>query len=83
MCGGDSSTCNTIKGDFMQETLTVGYNDIVLIPAGATSIYVEELEATNNYLGKGTKTSIPRHLRLLHQLSLTRQLQLPRIMPHW
>lgn len=50
VCGGDGSTCNTIKGDFMQKTLTVGYNDIVLIPAGATNIYVEELAATNNYL---------------------------------
>ena len=52
VCGGDASTCNTVKGDFMQKTLTVGYNDIVLIPAGATNIYVEELAATNNYLGK-------------------------------
>ncbi|XP_045125730.1 papilin-like isoform X4 [Portunus trituberculatus] len=51
VCGGDGSTCNTVKGDFMQKTLTVGYNDIVLIPAGATNIYVEELAATNNYLG--------------------------------
>ncbi|XP_063871697.1 papilin-like isoform X6 [Scylla paramamosain] len=50
VCGGDGSTCNTVKGDFMQKTLTVGYNDIVLIPAGATNIYVEELAATNNYL---------------------------------
>lgn len=55
----------------MQETLTVGYNDIVLIPAGATSIYVEELEATNNYLGKGMKTTTPRHFRPLQQLFLT------------
>lgn len=55
MCGGDGSTCKTITGDFMQETLTVGYNDIVLIPAGATNIYVEELSATNNYLGKQIK----------------------------
>lgn len=39
----------------MQKTLTVGYNDIVLIPAGATNIYVEELAATNNYLGNEEK----------------------------
>ncbi|XP_042237860.1 papilin-like isoform X4 [Homarus americanus] len=50
VCGGDGSTCNTITGDFMQKTLTVGYNDIVLIPAGATNIYVEEVKASNNYL---------------------------------
>nr|XP_045610870.1 papilin-like [Procambarus clarkii] len=50
VCNGDGSTCNTITGDFMQKTLTVGYNDIVLIPAGATNIYVEEVRASNNYL---------------------------------
>ncbi|XP_064108154.1 papilin-like isoform X7 [Macrobrachium nipponense] len=50
VCGGDSSTCNTITGEFTKETLTQGYNDIVLIPAGATNIYVEELRASNNYL---------------------------------
>lgn len=52
ICGGDGSTCNTITGDFMQRTLTVGYNDIVLIPAGATNIYVEEIKSSHNYLGE-------------------------------
>lgn len=28
-----------------------GYNDILLIPAGATNIKVEEVSPTNNYLG--------------------------------
>ncbi|XP_066977995.1 papilin isoform X16 [Macrobrachium rosenbergii] len=50
VCGGDGSTCNTITGEFTKETLTQGYNDIVLIPAGATNIYVEELRGSNNYL---------------------------------
>ncbi|XP_068234682.1 papilin isoform X9 [Palaemon carinicauda] len=50
VCGGDGSTCNTITGEFTKEILTQGYNDIVLIPAGATNIYVEERRASNNYL---------------------------------
>lgn len=29
-----------------------GYNDILLIPAGATNIKVQEIKASNNYLGK-------------------------------
>lgn len=29
-----------------------GYNDIILIPSGATTIKIQELEPTNNYLGK-------------------------------
>lgn len=28
-----------------------GYNDILLIPAGATNIQVREVQASNNYLG--------------------------------
>lgn len=52
ICGGDGSTCNTITGEFMQKTLTFGYNDIVLIPAGATHIHIEELKSSNNYLGQ-------------------------------
>ncbi|KAK7073727.1 hypothetical protein SK128_001458, partial [Halocaridina rubra] len=56
ICGGDGSTCNTITGEFMKETLTMGYNDIVLIPAGATNIYVEELKASNNYLAVRNST---------------------------
>nr|XP_027227919.1 papilin-like [Penaeus vannamei] len=50
ICGGDGSTCNTIKGTFTKEILTVGYNDIFLIPAGATNIYVEEMAVSHNYL---------------------------------
>ena len=29
-----------------------GYNDVLLIPAGATNIVVREVKASNNYLGK-------------------------------
>lgn len=31
-----------------------GYNDILLIPAGATNIRVEETSPTNNYLGENS-----------------------------
>lgn len=31
--------------------LLSGYNDILLIPAGATNIKVKEIQPTNNYLG--------------------------------
>ncbi|XP_063603126.1 papilin-like [Penaeus indicus] len=50
VCGGDGSTCNTIRGTFTQEILTAGYNDIFLIPAGATNIYVEEMTVSYNHL---------------------------------
>ncbi|XP_042901645.1 papilin isoform X2 [Parasteatoda tepidariorum] len=49
-CGGDGSNCKTVQGIFDQLNLQVGYNDIILIPVGATSIEVKELQPTNNYL---------------------------------
>ncbi|XP_072031734.1 papilin-like isoform X2 [Amphiura filiformis] len=49
-CGGDGSTCKTIEGSFYTRRLPVGYNDILIIPAGATNIRVEERKPTNNYL---------------------------------
>ena len=52
LCGGDGSMCNTIKGVFDQNNMQVGYNDILLIPAGATNILVKEAVASNNYLGE-------------------------------
>ena len=29
----------------------LGYNDILLIPAGATNIHIQEKEASKNYIG--------------------------------
>ncbi|XP_055949336.1 papilin-like [Argiope bruennichi] len=49
-CGGDGSNCKTIEGVFDLKNLQVGYNDIILIPTGATSIKIKELEPSNNYL---------------------------------
>ncbi|XP_023211883.1 papilin-like isoform X2 [Centruroides sculpturatus] len=49
-CGGDGLSCKTVEGLFDLDNLQVGYNDILLIPAGATNIFVKERHATNNYL---------------------------------
>jgi hypothetical protein len=50
VCGGDGSSCRTVEGVFDLDNLQVGYNDILLIPAGATNIKINERFATNNYL---------------------------------
>jgi len=36
---------------YVKLLLVSGYNDILLIPAGATNIRVREVQASNNYLG--------------------------------
>lgn len=50
-CGGDGTTCNTLSGVLDTQDLQLGYNDILLIPAGATNIHVQERAPSTNYLG--------------------------------
>lgn len=51
VCGGDGSTCRTVEGVYDQTNgMQSGYNDILLIPSGATNIEIREARATNNYL---------------------------------
>ncbi|XP_066141086.1 papilin isoform X3 [Euwallacea fornicatus] len=50
ICGGDGGTCNTISNTLELNDMQVGYNDILLIPSGATNILVEEVQPSNNYL---------------------------------
>ncbi|XP_044730136.1 papilin isoform X2 [Chrysoperla carnea] len=49
-CVGDGSSCNTVTGLLDSQDLQAGYNDILLIPAGATNIHVYEVRPSNNYL---------------------------------
>uniref|UniRef100_A0A8C6WAL4 Papilin n=1 Tax=Nannospalax galili TaxID=1026970 RepID=A0A8C6WAL4_NANGA len=49
-CGGDGSTCYPVTGTFDANDLSRGYNHIFIIPAGATSIWIEEAAASRNFL---------------------------------
>lgn len=49
-CQGDGSSCKTVTGLLDMDNLQVGYNDILLIPAGATNIDIKERAPSNNYL---------------------------------
>ncbi|XP_065332270.1 papilin isoform X3 [Cloeon dipterum] len=53
-CGGNNSGCITVSKIISFETdlsdAQPGYNDLLLIPAGATNIFVRELNHANNYL---------------------------------
>ncbi|KFM68578.1 Papilin, partial [Stegodyphus mimosarum] len=50
VCGGDGSSCQVVKGIIDSNDFDVGYNDILLIPVGATSILIQEVKPSNNYL---------------------------------
>ncbi|KFO24233.1 papilin isoform X2 [Fukomys damarensis] len=49
-CGGDGTTCYPVTGTFAANDLSRGYNRIFIIPAGATSIRIEEATASRNFL---------------------------------
>ncbi|XP_008270321.3 papilin [Oryctolagus cuniculus] len=49
-CGGDGSTCYPVRGTFDANDLSRGYNQILVIPVGATSIHIEEAAASRNFL---------------------------------
>ncbi|XP_065214045.1 papilin isoform X2 [Planococcus citri] len=50
ICGGDGSSCQTIASLVTRNDLQVGYNDLMLIPAGAMNIRIRQLRYSNNYL---------------------------------
>ena len=55
-CGGDGKDCNTVSGVLDNKDLTIGYNDLLLIPAGATNIRITEAKTSNNYLALRNET---------------------------
>ncbi|KAM6273650.1 papilin isoform 2-T2 [Porphyrio hochstetteri] len=49
-CGGDGSTCYGVMGTFDVPSLPKGYNQIFIIPVGATSIQIKEVKPSRNFL---------------------------------
>lgn len=52
VCNGTSTTCKGNEGVIKESTLTTGYNDLITLPAGATSIKITETKPTSNSLGE-------------------------------
>ncbi|XP_053670896.1 papilin [Anopheles nili] len=50
ICRGDGSSCKTAAGLLDASNLQVGYNDLLLIPTGATNVLISERAPSNNYL---------------------------------
>jgi len=49
-CGGDNSSCHEIKGHFRQRSVTHGYNSVVTIPRGASSIEILKTNSPDSWL---------------------------------
>uniref|UniRef100_A0A3Q3VIT3 Uncharacterized protein n=1 Tax=Mola mola TaxID=94237 RepID=A0A3Q3VIT3_MOLML len=49
-CGGNGQSCHRVKNSFSVRDLPNGYNQMFIIPVGATTISIRETVATRNYL---------------------------------
>ncbi|XP_031165550.1 papilin isoform X2 [Sander lucioperca] len=49
-CGGNGQSCYQVKNSFSVRGLPTGYNQMFIIPVGATTISIRETVATRNYL---------------------------------
>ena len=43
VCGGDGSACDTVTAVIKEEEFKMGYNDLSMIPPGATNILITEV----------------------------------------
>lgn len=50
VCGGDNSTCRLVSGNLTQRGGALGYQKMLLIPAGASRLHVTQLRPSSNYL---------------------------------
>ncbi|KAM3870941.1 papilin [Diretmus argenteus] len=49
-CGGNGQSCYLVKNTFSVQNLPTGYNQMFIIPVGATTISIRETVPTRNYL---------------------------------
>ncbi|KAK5917387.1 hypothetical protein CgunFtcFv8_012281 [Champsocephalus gunnari] len=49
-CGGNGQSCSQVKKSFTVRDLPTGYNQMFIIPVGATTISIRETVATRNYI---------------------------------
>uniref|UniRef100_A0A3B4X8T2 Papilin a, proteoglycan-like sulfated glycoprotein n=1 Tax=Seriola lalandi dorsalis TaxID=1841481 RepID=A0A3B4X8T2_SERLL len=54
-CGGNGQSCHRVHNSFSVRSLPTGYNQMFIIPVGATTIRIRETVATRNYLIKNLR----------------------------
>lgn len=68
VCGGDDSTCRLISGNVTDRGGPLGYQKILLIPAGASRLQIAQHRPSSNYLGElpdSLSLGCPLHSSLL------------------
>lgn len=54
ICQGDGTKCDKIEGLYRKQSISPGYREVVVIPAGARNIRIEEKNHSPNYIGIGS-----------------------------
>ncbi|XP_047994781.1 papilin-like isoform X5 [Leguminivora glycinivorella] len=81
VCRGNGTNCHTNAGIIDNQDYVQGYNDILLIPEGATNIVIEEIDKSNNYLALRSKKDNKYYLNGDYQISFPHTIQIAGV--HW
>ncbi|XP_063908818.1 A disintegrin and metalloproteinase with thrombospondin motifs 7 isoform X2 [Zophobas morio] len=54
ICQGDGTKCDKIEGLYNKQSYSPGYREVVVIPAGARNIRIEEKDHSENYISIGS-----------------------------
>ncbi|XP_028165939.1 papilin-like, partial [Ostrinia furnacalis] len=75
-CRGNGTNCHTEDNILDTQDLRNGYNDILLIPAGATNIYIREVRASSNYLALRATTNDTYYLNGYYHIDFPRSIEI-------
>ncbi|CAH2045947.1 unnamed protein product, partial [Iphiclides podalirius] len=82
-CRGNGTNCHTVAGVIDTTDLRKGYNDVLLIPQGATSIVISEVRASNNYLALRAKQDNVYYLNGEYHIDFPRSLTIAGTLWHY
>ncbi|XP_064073976.1 papilin isoform X3 [Vanessa tameamea] len=82
-CRGNGTNCHTTSGILDSQDFRKGYNDILLIPQGATNIFIEERKASNNYLALRAKYDNVYYLNGEYHIDFPRSLMIAGALWHY
>ncbi|XP_068619320.1 papilin [Battus philenor] len=82
-CRGNGTNCHTASGIIDTTDLRKGYNDVLLIPQGATSIYIAEVRSSNNYLALRAKQDNVYYLNGEYHIDFPRSLMIAGALWHY
>ncbi|XP_050665935.1 papilin-like [Leptidea sinapis] len=82
-CRGNGTHCHTSTGIIDSNDLRKGYNDVLLIPEGATSIVIYEVRESNNYLAIRSKIKDKYYLNGGYRIDFPRSIVIAGTLWHY